>query len=118
SAPAEEATKTPASEEQAAESAPAEQEAETPAPEEQAAESAPAEQAAETPAPEEQAAESAPASKQLIWGVSLSRYDHKVSQSSDFCAVESSATPGYGCSPSWTVGLGCGVLINNGAPND
>ncbi|CAK8681764.1 unnamed protein product [Clavelina lepadiformis] len=118
SAPAEEAIETPAPEEQAAESAPAEEAAETPAPEEQAAESASAQQAVETPAPVEQAAESAPASKQLIRGVSLSRYDHEVSQSSDFCAVESSATPGDGCSPSWTVGLGCGVLINNGAPND
>ncbi|CAK8681747.1 unnamed protein product [Clavelina lepadiformis] len=118
SAPAEQAAETPAPEEQAAESAPAEQAAETPAPEEQAAESAPAEQAAETPAPEEQAVESAPASKQRIWDVSLFRYNHEVSQSSDFCAVESSATPGDGCSPSWTVGLGCVVLINNGAPND
>ncbi|CAK8683456.1 unnamed protein product [Clavelina lepadiformis] len=118
SAPAEQAAETPAPEEQAAESAPAEEAAETPAPEEQAAESAPAEQAAETPAPEEQAAESAPASKQRIWDVSLFRYNHEVSQSSDFCAVESSATPGDGCSPSWTVGLGCVVLINNGAPND
>ncbi|XP_076814884.1 uncharacterized protein LOC143461028 [Clavelina lepadiformis] len=136
STPAEQATETPAPEEQAAESAPTEQAAETPVPEEQAAgsapaeeaaetspeeqatESAPAEQAAETPAPEEQAAESAPASKQRIWDVGLFRCNHEVSQSSDFCAVESSATPGDGCSTSWTVGLGCVVLINNGAPDD